>query len=433
MKLGIVIQHYDARNDVRELVELVAARQDVVLFASQEKLQGITACCEKRAFIQHSRLSDRVWLQFFNVFGRLPASRNNFLITELFKLSSVSPLRRFIATLRLRLRMRLPSLMSFDFLLDRLIGSDTTPVEDIDRFVVITEVSSAKFLARILAAGKPVDAYVYSWDHACKHLSFSQRVQRWLVWHQGIAEDLVELQGIPRARTLVVGATQLAYLDEYLGRPELRQRRFPERYLYYGCGVGQIEMAQQEASLIGFIAETLWTIDPELTLLVRPYPMLADTTFFRELRQRPNIQFDEQYRGGRTDRSLRRDSIFERLNLQEHAEAFIHCGTTMGLEGAYFQTPVLFLDLRDFDYGVSPDHPLHLSRFIHQYHNDRYMLLERFPNVIDSTASAAATLRAVLAAPSAYLDYNRTLASWMPLRSLDEVAAELVASEALSS
>ena len=162
VKLGIVIQHYDARNDVRELVELLAAKHDVVLFADERKLRDVLAPCEKRPFRQRLRPSDRFWLQAWNFFGELPASRNNFLGTELFKLASLSHARRAIASARLRLRMRLPSLMSFDFLLDRLVGSDMTPVDDIDRFLVITELSSPRFLSRALRAGKRVDAYVYS-------------------------------------------------------------------------------------------------------------------------------------------------------------------------------------------------------------------------------------------------------------------------------
>lgn len=426
MKLGIVIQHYDARNDVRELVELLASDHDVVLFGHEQKLRDISAPCEKRAFRQHKRFTDRIWLQLFNLFGELPASRNNFLITELFKLCKLSPLRRWIASTRLRLRMHLPSLLSFDFLLDRLAGCDSTPVEDIERFLVITELSSPAFLARVLDVGIPVDAYVYSWDHACKHVTFSKRVDRWLVWHEGIADDLVELQGLPRERIPVVGATQLAYIHEYLRRPELRAPKRHDRYVYYGCGVGFVDMAQQEAKLIGFLADTLRDVDPEVVLLVRPYPMLADTEFFQALRQKPNVEFDEDYRPGRNDRSLSRDAIFSRLNLQEHAAAFVHCGTTMGLEGAYFDCPVLFLDLRDFDYGAPSRSFMHLRRFIHQYHNERYMILHQHRNVVSRTADLGSTLRAALKNAQEYEAYNRQLSTDLPLDGLAEIARRLV-------
>lgn len=425
-----MIQHYDARNDVRELVDLLTMTHEVVLFGHEGTLEKIDARCERRAFRQRGRLSDRIWLQIFNFFGELPASHNNFLITELFKLAALSPRRRALAAARLRLRMQLPSLMSFDFLLDRLVGSDTTPIGDIDRFLVITELSSPRFLSRILEVGKPADAYVYSWDHACKHVTFSKRIDRWLVWHQGIADDLVELQGLPRERIAVVGATQLSYIHEYLSRPELRQRRFASRYVYYGCGVGYVDMARQEARLIAFLAQTLQAVSPDMTLLVRPYPMLAETEFFKSLREMPNVRFDEDHRSGRSDRSLTRDAIFERLNLQEHSEAFVHCGTTMGLEGAYFDSPVLFLDLRDFDYGLAESHALNLRRFIGQYHNERYMMRDEYPNVVHLRSDLASVLRGALDDPKSYLKYNRALASSIPLQSLSDVAKRLFAGPA---
>jgi hypothetical protein len=429
VKLGIVIQHYDARNDVRELVDLLGRQHEVVLFAEEHKLRDVTAPCEKRAFRQRTRIKDRFWLQVWNFFGALPASRNNFLVTELFKLAPLPPVRRTIAAARLRLRLVLPKLMSFDFMLDRLAGSDTTPVDDIDRFLVITELSSARFLSRVLQAGKPVDAYVYSWDHACKHATFSKRIDRWLVWHEGIAEDLIELQGLPRERIEVVGATQLSYIHEYLSRPGLRERRYPGHYVYYGCGVGAIEMARQEARLIGFLAETLREVAPDVTLLVRPYPMLADTDFFRSLRDRPNVRFDEDYRRGRKDRSLTRDAIFERLNLQEHSLAFIHCGTTMGLEGAYFAAPVLFLAPEDLDYGVPQSSFMHLSKFIRQYHNERYMLDPTFPNVVTRSDDLQETLATVLGEPSRARAYNASLSQRLPLKALPEIATALATTE----
>lgn len=426
MKLGIVIQHYDARNDVRDLVDLLARDHEVVLFGHKDKLASIDTRLIRRSFRQKNRPANAFWSQAFNLFGNIPASRANFLVTELFKLASLPPWHRAIAAARLRLRLGLPSLVAFDRLLDAMRGVDTTPVADIERFLVITELSSPAFLARVLESGIPVDAYVYSWDHACKHATFSQRVDRWFVWHGGIADDLVTLQGIDRRRISVVGATQLSFVHEYLATPVLRARKLENRYVYYGCGVGHIAMARQEARLIAHLADTLAAVAPDLLLIVRPYPMLADTEFLREVRRRPNVRFDEDFLQGRHDRSLTREAIFARLNLQEHAAAFVHAGTTMGLEGAYLETPVLFLDPRDFDYGVSCDDFMYLGRFIHQYHNERYMILDDFPNVVTRSADLPGVLTDVLNQPARFLAYNRRVARDLPLRSLSEVASDLV-------
>jgi hypothetical protein len=250
------------------------------------------------------------------------------------------------------------------------------------------------------------------------------------VWHDGIAEDLVRLQGIARERIHSVGSTQLACIHEYLQQPALRRRRMPGRYLYYGCGVGHAGMARQEAGVIGLVADALAAVAPDALLLVRPYPMLADIDCFRALRERPNVRFDEDYRQGRRDRSLTREDIFRRLNLQEHAAGFLHCGTTMGLEGAYLGEPSLFLDLQDAAAVLPRAHPMSLHRFVHQYQNERYMLLDGYPNVITRSADLAGRLGALLQDPAPFRAYGEALASRMRLHGLAEVAARLVPADA---
>jgi hypothetical protein len=169
-------------------------------------------------------------------------------------------------------------------------------------------------------------------------------------------------------------------------------------------------------------------VAPDVTLLVRPYPMLADTDFFRALRDRPNVRFDEEYRRGRNDRSLTDEAVFERLNLQEHAVAFCHCGTTMGLECTYFDTPVLFLALDDFEYGLPQRAFMNLRAFIHQYHNDEYMILSKFSNVVAKSTDLPGTVAKVLSNPRRYLAYNRHIAAEMQPRSLAEIARLMVPS-----
>jgi hypothetical protein len=162
-----------------------------------------------------------------------------------------------------------------------------------------------------------------------------------------------------------------------------------------------------------------------VTLLVRPYPFLAETDYFKALAARPNVELDVEYRAGRTDHSLRRADIFNRLNLQEHAIAFFHCGTTMGLEGAYLPSPILFLDIDDLDYGVSPNNFLHIRNFIRQYHNKRYMILHGFPNVVKRRDQLKLVLQKVLEEPGAFMAYNKAIAAAMPLRPLSDIAADI--------
>lgn len=426
MRLGVILEHYRGRNDIRDLVDVLSQRCEVVLFGTAEKLAEAPYTIQKVEFRQASSWLHRLWRQAFNFFGTVPESRYNYLITESFKLAALPAFKRLLAMARLRVRLAVPNLVTFDFLLTRLKNADRTPVEDIDRFLVITELTSPEFLARLLEEGRRVDAYVYSWDHPCKHARVSKRIDRWFVWHDGILEDMVRLQGVASSQVSVIGATQLAYVRDYLTSPESRIPILEGRYIYYGCGVGHPAMARQEARLIEALAEALARVDPQVRLVVRPYPFLSELDAFKALRARENVTFDSAYLENRKDHSLRKDAIFSRLNLQEHAVAFIHCGTTMGLEGAYFETPVIFLAMTDVDYGVPESELMHIAKFIGQYHNEKYMILKGFPNVVRSVKELEPLLAVVLAGPENFLDYNRAIASRMALRTMSEIADSIL-------
>lgn len=248
---------------------------------------------------------------------------------------------------------------------------------------------------------------------------------RYWVWNEGIADDLKTLQNVDARLIRTVGSTQLSYVKTYVegGRSSGGEGR---PYFYYGCGVGHPAMAGQELALVRWVASELAQIAPEVDLLVRPYPMLADTEMFAELKSLPNVRIDESFRTKPTDRSLSRGQILTKLALQDAAVAFLHCGTTMGFEGAYLDTPILFLAPEDFDYGPDERKSYHLRNFIHQYHNLKYMVNIDAPNVIRRRADLPQALLGVLRDRTPYLAYNRKIAVTTPLRSLGEIASEMI-------
>jgi hypothetical protein len=280
------------------------------------------------------------------------------------------------------------------------------------------------FLGRVCEAKKPTWAYVYSWDHPCKHATFTRRLTGYFVWNELLVEDMEKIQGISSDACRVIGASQLAMLAH---RPRLSScRPIESPYIYFGCGVGSTEMAHQEVRLIRWVADTLAKALPDHKLVVRPYPMLTSDDPYSPLRGVANIQLDNGYRTGRPDRSLSSSDIEERLCWQEHASAFVHIGTTMGFEGAYLGCPILFLDPSDFDYGVPHSYAFHLRRFIHQYHNERYMLLEGYPNVIRRCSDLETTLQRVVRHRDEFMPYSRQIAAATQLRSLDAIASDIV-------
>lgn len=318
----------------------------------------------------------------------------------------------------LKLRMILPKFITYDGFLDKTYDVDQTEIDDVDRFLVITEVANTFFLARLIKKNVLIDMYVYSWDHACKHVTMSKRASRYLVWSEGIAEDLVELQGIDRERIKVVGATQLSFVKQYLENNDNRTPvPRPNNYVYYGCGIGYEALATVEAALIEKVADALERVAPDVTLLVRPYPMLKSNRHLEKIAQRTNVQLDQKYRVNQKGRSLRDCDIFEKLRLQEHALAFLHCGTTMGLEGAYLDTPVLFLDLENLGGGRGERQ---FRQFVHQYHNEKYMIHDSI-NCVRTESELENALRLAVARDDQLLAYNRHIRRGIELRDLENI------------
>jgi len=427
MKIGVCVADYDIRNDLPELLRSLAARHEVVVLAPPVEAPRLgQGPWETRPIRAKISGWNRLWLALFSRFGQVPASRDNFSQNTIFLLQKLEPAKRLKAAARLRLRLKIPPIFSFDCLLCLLRGR-VGDLRDLEGLMFITNVSSPELLAQARRAGLPCAAYVYSWDHVPKYDRFSRQLDAYFTWNEGVADDLAELQKVPRRIAAAVGATQLVCLRDYLQTPGARHRKIPFRYAYYGCAIAIPALAEQEVRLLEWLAEELAVVDPQLKLIVRPYPMLRDTTCFRRLRTRANVAFDDEYRAEIQERVIPRSDVFSKFNLQEHAEVFFHCGTTMGFEGAYFDAPVFFLAPDDLDYGVPASDDLHITRFFRTYHNQKYLMLSGFPNLITCAADLRPRLREVLVDREPFLAYNRAIRAATPLRSMDEIAGQLTA------
>ncbi len=423
--LGLSVEHFDFRVDLHRFIETLSEQVDVVVFTDRPFAHPVKGLKELRLYRWPRNLVAAIVTRFFLVFRRLPKSRNNFFITEMFGLAQLPPARQKRGLFYLRLRRLLPWGVSVDTVLPWLGGGDATSLEGVDAFLHITRIGSLPFLRRALTSGKPNAAYIYSWDHPCKHTTIPRGGMRaYFTWNRGLSEDLADLQGVEPRLIREVGATQLAPLKQYLETPAARQRLVPGDYVYYGCGTGTPDLVRQEVAVILQLAVALREVAPQTVLLVRPYPNLLDWSCYDALRRESNVRFD-WFRQEGQGRELSAAQVFEKYNKVEHARAFVHLGTTLGWEACYFDRPVLFLAMDDFRAG-SPGAGFDLRHFIHQYHNDRYMILNRFPNVVRRAEDLPATLRDALNQPAGFLAYNRAVADATPLRSLSDIAAGIL-------
>jgi hypothetical protein len=71
---------------------------------------------------------------------------------------------------------------------------------------------------------------------------------------------------------------------------------------------------------------------------------------------------------------------------------------------------------------------LHLSKFIHQYQNEKYLMLDGFPNVVRCVGDLAGALKSAIGERSVASAYNRAQSRAIPLRSLTAVTERMVAS-----
>jgi len=425
--LGISVEHFDFRVDLHRFIETLSAQCDVVVFTDRPFAQPIRGLKEVRLYRNRRNLLAGLVSRLFLMTRRLPKSRNNFFMTEAFSLGLLPPARQRRGMFYLAIRRFIPWGISVDAVLPWLRGGDATEIGDIDAFLHITRIGSLPFLSRAQNSGRPNAAYIYSWDHPCKHTTIPRRgISAYFTWNKALSEDMVALQGVSPELQYEVGATQLAFLKEYLETPGARKRMVTTDYVYFACGTGILNLVQQEVGAILRLAAALREVSPQTVLLVRPYPNLSDWSVYEPLKQEKNIQID-WFRQEGQGRQLTSAQIFEKYNKIEHARAVAHLGTTLGWEACYFDHPVLFLAMADLPTKSGSGSLTNLDQFIHQYHNDRYMILEQYPNVVKTTGDLVPLLRSVLDHPDDFTAYNREVAGATPLRSLDEIASDILA------
>ncbi len=428
MKLGLLVHFFDFRNDVRQWILSLAKWYDVVLFVRPQDFETLKAMSPPELEIRLVKekkqgLWNRFWELAFRFLGKLPASRQNFYLMEQFKISVIHGDEKGKKVSRmLDFRMTLPGVLSYDDFLSQLVYTGDTAISDIDHFVCFTELSDHYLIARLLAEKRSVLTYVYSWDHPCKHTRFSGRLQ-YLVWHNGISKDLIELQHIPSGNIRVFGATQMAYVDKWLAQKEAMARPFDYDYIYFGCAIGVPQLVPDELEIVKLVAEVMKQKTPHLKLVVRPYPVLKDWTPYEELKQLENVFVDDGFRSAKTNNiSVSDDAIMEKFNKIHHAKAFLHLGTTLGIEAAYTDAPSVLLDMNEFNH---PEAILNLHHFIHQYQNDKYLNLKEYPNVVNSIAGLERFFYRLFNNPESLQAYNKKVSSQLKPQSFEELAKNL--------
>lgn len=426
MKIGFVVHFFDFRNDVRKVIDIVSQQHQIVLFVRKEDLQQINSFANDRVEIRItdeylSTPRNRVLDNLFRFFGRLPKSIQNFYLMQIFIISlATDPRVKKRAKLKLDLIMKLPKLISYDAYLNKIQYKGATQITDIEQFICFTNISDSYLLSRLIREGKRVKVYVYSWDHPCKQIRYSDQV-KYLVWNEGIKQDLITLQNINPAHIKLTGASQFAYIHQFLSMDVARLTNpFPFPYIYFGCAIGAPQIVTEEIKVIELLSRQMSVELPEYKLVVRPYPVMKDWEVYAPLKKLPNVLLDDQFRT--KDMSVNEDLIMEKFIKIHFAEAFIHLGTTLGFEACYLETPSIILD---FDFFQKNNSLLSIKNFVHQFQNEKYLLLKGYPNVVHSEKELSDLFGQLPGNKHHYLAYNKAVRTTTQLKSFDEFAISL--------
>lgn len=372
MTIGLIIHFFDFRNDVREMIQhLLGEGHKVVVFYKsdqEEKIKNhpIEGVVYREIKEQQRSWRNRFWEYLFLFFKQLPKSRNNYFLMELFKNNNAAKPAGFsVAKVAYWVQKMRFNFLSFDGYLNQLTPTCHTQLTDIDRFIGFTEFPCDYLAARLLKEQHPLEVYVYSWDHPCKHTRFSKRYQ-YMVWSEAIKDDLCTLQHIPPHQVRVVGSTQFSYIFDFLMQRTDGDTPYPFPYVYYCCAIGIPSLVPDEIAIIEQIAQKMADKQPTWKLVVRPYPVLQAWDLYEPLRSRHNIVFDDAYRG--KDMAVQRDQLYKKLHKMDNAQAVLHTGSTIGIEAAFLKGASLLID-----FGYTQKEGLSVYNFIHQYQNDKYI------------------------------------------------------------
>ena len=371
MKIGLTIDFFDFRNDVRRVISELAKNYEVIIFTNEsqkEKIITFELPNTSVRIIKEKRKNPLNYIidKLYFYFKRIPSSEKNFYLMEYFKINLIKSKKiRSIAFFHLFLIKILPKFIEYDWYLRKIFFKKDTKIDDVDTIIFFTNILDDYFLARCIDEKKDIQVYVYSWDHPFKHTKFSKNVI-YKVWNIGMKDDLRNIQKIPENKIIISGSSQLSFVKEVKSIVSTMNQSFDFKYVYFACSIGIEELVVKEVNLIKYLNKIIFTNFPDIKLVVRPYPNLKNWSLYDELKSSEIIiDYDDN-----KDIINANKMIKEKFEKIENSLLFIHLGTTLGLEAAFFNTNSYLIDFDEFDNSKL----LTIKNFVHQAQNKKYLI-----------------------------------------------------------
>lgn len=416
-----MLTFFDFRNDIRRLITDLSNYCTIVIFIRREQEAMVIAHLPSniayRIIDERKKGAYNLFMEkCFLLFRKIPLTRVNYYLMEEFKIGNIENRKnRRKAHLLLQLHKMMPHVFSYDRYLHKLKYTGNTNIADIDTFLCLTEIYDDYLFSRLIREHKKTFVYVYSWDHACKHTRFSKKVQ-YMVWNNGIKEDLIQIQRIKEENIHISGSTQLGFLSDFNNNNNITELFSGKPYYYFGCGIGIKKLVEKEIKIIKDLSVVISNLDPDAKLIVRPYPNNKNWSEYDSLLNFTNIVLDNAYR--QKDLSVTEDDIMKKIRTIAGAKAFFHVGTTLGLETCFTKCPSFILNTEPDDRKK-----VNIYNFVNQYQNKKYLIDQSKSNTITSAHQLSTVIKNI--EKEEYKQLSSIIRSQFPIKPFDKLSKEI--------
>ncbi|NUN07808.1 MAG: hypothetical protein HUU54_01370 [Ignavibacteriaceae bacterium] len=233
--------------------------------------------------------------------------------------------------------------------------------------------------------GSRIICLIYSWDNPYKYNFLPSLFDEYWVWNEYMGEDIHRLHKIPKDKIKISGAIQFDYLlSEYKYSSEHPTIKFVSSNVnnyYLFLFSSSYNAVHQEIELLRLISNNLKEVGDPTHILVRPYPNIKDKGIYDSIKSIDNIYFDTSVYDTTDDYHL-----FVKKEVIDKCKVVINIVTTMALEAAVLNKLIIQLAFAPFGLKNSKKkfEYLDLNSIMKNDHLNRYLFLDKYPNVVRS-------------------------------------------------
>lgn len=200
--------------------------------------------------------------------------------------------------------------------------------------------------------GVPVMAYIPSWDNVTTKNRLVFDYDGYIVWNDKVKEELLDFYPAARRKPVyVVGAPQfdIFYQDRFYQTREAfcREQNLDPALPIIAYAIGSPNFLKEHHGAVHLAKEVAAGKLGNVQMLVRPHPIHDNAEMQRLFDQfRPRVQLQRSINAGKAlnKRTQDIDQVVEWINTFRHADVVVNIVSTVTIDAAIFDTPVVNLD-----------------------------------------------------------------------------------------